>query len=111
MFSGVFVFTLAVLFLLALSVRQRVLNLAVRERAWDGSETKSSPLSNALTGLIGTAGGIYLSLVMLFSFMELTLPGKVKIFNVGLEPLAAASFVLAIIQPFAIRLWQMRKKF
>lgn len=110
MFSTVAFFTLLVLALLALSVRQRVRNLDFRERSWDGSETKSSPLSNALTGLIGTAGGIYLSLVMLFSFMELKVPGKVMVFNVGLEPLASLSFAMAIIQPFFIRILGINKK-
>ncbi|MFZ5633927.1 MAG: hypothetical protein ACOY40_13880 [Bacillota bacterium] len=111
MFSPVFIFTLVVLALLTLSVRQRVQNMAIRERAWDGSETKPSPLSEALTGLIGTAGGIYLSLVMLFSFMELSVPKKVEVFKIGLEPLAAVSFTLAIIQPFVIRLFKLRNKF
>lgn len=111
MFGPVAVFVLVVLLLLVFSVRQRVQNMAIRERAWDGSETKSSPLSEALTGLIGTAGGIYISLVMLFSFMELSLPEKIEVFRVGLEPLAAVSFALAIIQPFAIRLFKMRNKF
>ncbi len=110
MFSPVLIFCLAVTFLLVLSVRQRLVNLELKERAWDGSETKSSPLSNALTGLIGTAGGIYLSLAMLISFMELNVPSKVNVFSIGLEPLAAISFALAIIQPFLIRLWYLRKK-
>lgn len=110
MFSPVAVFALVVFVLLVFSVRQRMQNRVIMERAWDGSETKSSPLSEALTGLIGTAGGIYISLVMLFSFMELNLPEKVEVFRVGLEPLAAVSFALAIIQPFAVRLFKMRDK-
>lgn len=110
MLSGVFVLLLLVLVLMALSVRQRIQNLNLRKRSWDGSETKASPLSNALTGLIGTAGGIYLSMVMLFSFMELNVPGKIMVFSVGLEPMAAVSFALAIIQPFFIRLLEQRKK-
>ncbi|MCL6477022.1 MAG: hypothetical protein K6T65_01270 [Peptococcaceae bacterium] len=111
MYSPVLVFTLVVLVLLTLSVRQRMQNMVVRERAWDGSETKPSPLSEALTGLIGTAGGIYICLVMLFSFMELNIPKKVEVFKVGLEPLAAVSFALAIIQPFVIWVFKLRNKF
>ncbi len=111
MFSSAVLFVLVVLALLGLSVKQRMANRVLREkRAWDGSETKSSPLSDALSGLIGTAGGIYISLVMLFSFMEIDVPGKVNIFSVGLEPLAAASFALAVVQPFVIRLLQLGKK-
>jgi len=111
MLGAAFIFTLLVLVLLVLSVKVRLDNQAIKERSWDGSETKSSPLSEALTGLIGTAGGIYLSLVMLFSFMELHVPNKVEFFRVGLEPLAAVSFALAIAQPFLIRIVNLRKKF
>ena len=111
MFGSIIIFSLLVLLLLVLSVKVRLENKAIRERSWDGSETKSSPLSQALTGLLGTAGGIYLSLVMMFSFMEFNVPGKVEVFSVGLEPLSAVSFALAIVQPFIIRLVNMRKKY
>lgn len=110
MFGPVLIFFLVVIVLLFLSVRQRLINHDLKERAWDGSETKSSPLSNALTGLIGMAGGIYLSLAMVISFMELSVPKQVKIFSVGLEPMAAISFGLAIIQPFAIRIWRLHRR-
>ncbi|MFZ5645760.1 MAG: hypothetical protein ACOY46_19555 [Bacillota bacterium] len=110
MFSSAFIFGLLVLALVVLSVKVRLDNKTIKERAWDGSEAKQSPLSEALTGLLGTAGGIYLSLVMMFSFMEIKLPGKVQFFNMGLEPLAAVSFTLAIIQPFVMRLINLRKR-
>lgn len=111
MFAGTLITVMVVLALIVLSVRERVRVREIRERAWDGSEAKSSPLSQALGNLIGTAGGIYLALVMLFSFMEVQLPGKINLVNLELEPLAAFSFTLAIMQPFVIRLWQMKHKF
>ena len=111
MFTGTLIVVLAVLALVILSVRERIRIKEVRERAWDGSETKSSPLSQAIGGLIGTAGGIYLSLIMLFSFVEVQLPGKVNLLRLELEPLAAVSFALAIMQPFVIKLWQMKQRF
>lgn len=111
MFTGTIILCLVVLALLVLSIRERIRLKNIRERAWDGSETKSSPLSEALTNLIGTAGGIYISLVMLFSFMELQIPNSVQVMNTNLEPLAAVSFGLAIIQPFVVRLFQLRRKF
>lgn len=110
MFNSVFIFALVVFVLLVLSVKERLRNRALKERAWEGMETKSSPLSEALTGLIGTAGGIYLSMVMLFSFMELDVPQKVEFLQIGLEPLAAVSFSLAIVQPFLARVMQMHRK-
>ncbi len=111
MFAGTLIIVIAVLALMLISVRERIRIKEIRERAWDGSETKSSPLSQAIANLIGTAGGIYLSLVMLFSFMEVQLPGKINLLKLELEPLAAFSFTLAIVQPFVIRLWQMKHKF
>jgi len=111
MFSPLFIFILLVFILLAFSVRERIKNLTLKERAWDGSETKSSPLSSALSELIGTAGGIYLCLVMLFSFLELQLPSKIHLLHMELEPLATVSFTLAIIQPYIVKLIALRKRF
>ena len=110
MFSPAFALGVMVFALIIFSVKIRLDNKAIKERSWDGSETRPSPVSEALTGLLGTAGGIYLSLVMMFSFMELKVPGKVNLFSVAIEPLAAISFTLAIIQPFIIRFLNMRNK-
>ncbi len=109
MFISILIF-LIIIVSLVFSIRQRLINRKLRMRSWDGSETKSSPLSEALSGLIGTAGGIYLSLAMLISFMELNIPNQVNFFDVALEPLAAISFSLAVIQPFAYHIFQLRKK-
>ncbi|MCL5058519.1 MAG: hypothetical protein M1130_11150 [Actinobacteria bacterium] len=111
MFSPAFALGVMVFALLILSIKVRLDNRVIKERAWDGSETRPSPISEALTGLLGTAGGIYLSLVMTFSFMELKVPGKVEVFSVGIEPLAALSFTLAVIQPFVIRILSLRNKY
>ena len=90
------------LFLLALgiiaSVRSRRYLLMWR------TETKPSLLSSAITQLVGTAGGIYLSLELLFSFLKIPEDWwNPSTFIV--EPLALISLVLAIVQPFAIQLW------
>ncbi|WP_206809834.1 hypothetical protein [Paradesulfitobacterium ferrireducens] len=82
--------------------------LSVRERKfysmWRSKPTQS-PLSTALAQLVGTAGGIYLSLELLFSFLKLPEDWwSSSAFIV--EPLAAASLVLAIVQPFVLRLWR-----
>ncbi len=97
-----------VVLLVVLSLRERTRQRIGKERAWDGSETRTSPLSQALTNMIGTAGGIYLSLVMLFSFMEIDMPAKIQFLHMELEPLAAISFVLAILQPFVLKIWQLK---
>lgn len=103
---------LIVLLLVVLSVRQRMLyNFKKQSRGCDIdfkggilSEAKTSPVSSALAGLIGTAGGIYLSIVMLTSFLEMEIPARVQVWQFELEPLAAISILIALIQPFVLSL-------
>ena len=85
---------------------------SVRERGyllmWR-SEPKPSPLSMAIAQLVGTAGGIYLSLELLFSFLKIPKDWwSASTFVV--EPLALCSLALAIVQPFAIKAWRKLRK-
>lgn len=73
------------------------------------SEPKESLLSRALTQLVGTAGGIYLSIELLFSFLKIPENWWNKTEFI-VEPLALASLILAIIQPFVIGLWLKIRK-
>ncbi|MBP1759820.1 MAG: hypothetical protein H6Q63_737 [Firmicutes bacterium] len=82
--------------------------VSVRERKyrmmWRTSQSSSNMLASALSQLVGTAGGIYLSLELLFSFLKL--PEDLwsnSIFFV--EPLAVISLLLAILQPFVLKAW------
>lgn len=93
-------------FLLFFSLRERMRMSALRSQGWDVAEiSRPSPLSQALAGLVGTAGGIYLSLVLLFTFLGLELPERVMLWGVQVEPLAAISIALAVVQPFVLRIW------
>lgn len=93
-------------FLLFFSLRERMRMSALRSQGWDVVEmSRPSPLSQALAGLVGTAGGIYLSLVLLSTFLGLELPERVWLWGVQVEPLAALSITLAVIQPFVLRVW------
>lgn len=75
---------------------------------WRSQQT-SSPLSTALSQLVGTAGGIYLSLELLFSFLKIPEDWwSASVFFV--EPLAVISLVLAILQPFVMRVWLRFRK-
>jgi hypothetical protein len=77
-----------------------------RSKSWDTiGESKASPVSNALANLVGTAGGIYLSVVMLITFLELDVPSKVEFLHINLEPLAAISLLIAIVQPFLMKIF------
>ena len=102
-------FILLVLALLGFSVRARVRLRTARERAWDGSSAVPSPLSEAIMSLIGTAGGLYLSVELLFSFLEISVPGRVELFSVAVEPVAAACIAMAIVQPLFANLLKLKK--
>ncbi|MBE3585634.1 MULTISPECIES: hypothetical protein [Desulfofundulus] len=105
-------FTLLLVVLIILSIRERMRLAVLRSKAWDVSELSTpSPLSQALTGLVGTAGGIYLSLVLLFTFLGYELPERVYLGKIQVEPLAALSIALAVVQPFFLRIFQLRRRF
>lgn len=100
------VFGLILFLLVVFSVRERVRLRLYREKEWGGlGESKASPLSQALANLVGVAGGIYLSLMVLVSFLEVQLPPRVKIGQISMEPLAVVAFGLALLQPFAMRIF------
>ena len=111
MHTGLLLFILVVLLLVLLSIRERVRLMNMRDKNWDSiGEAQSSPLSRALTGLVGTAGGIYLSLVLLQTFLEMDVPENIYLGGIALEPLAAVSITLAIVQPFATRFFVLTRK-
>ncbi|WP_066635315.1 hypothetical protein [Desulfolucanica intricata] len=90
--------------ILLFSLRERVRLRHMREKNWEKiGESKTSVMSQAIIGLIGTAGGIYLSMVILFDFLEVDMPNRISMAGLNFEPIAAISFALAIIQPFILR--------
>ena len=70
-----------------------------------GAETRASPLSMAIQELVGTAGGIYLAIITLTSFLKLDVPDKVSLVSVDLDPLALSAIGAALIQPLVMRLF------
>lgn len=111
MVNGLLIFILVSILLVVLSVRERTRLMMLRDKSWDAiGEYQASPLSRAITGLVGTAGGIYLACVLLVTFLEIKVPPLVHIGSVSMEPLAAISIALAIIQPFALRLFELRRR-
>ncbi len=67
------------------------------------SSDGSNPLAKAITQLVGTAGGIYLSLELLLNFIGI----PENIWNPPslyfIKPLAVLSLIIAIIQPYALK--------
>ena len=73
------------------------------------SHSSSNQLATALTQLVGTAGGIYLSLELLFTFLKIPEDWwSASTFFV--EPLAVISLLLAILQPFVMSAWIRLRK-
>jgi len=85
-----------------LSLRQRIREKRRVHKHEIPEHTKPSLLSEALQELIATAGGIYLSLVLLISFLQIEIADKWVFFDVSMDPLAMVSIILAIIQPFVL---------
>ncbi|AQS59326.1 hypothetical protein [Desulforamulus ferrireducens] len=107
---GSIIIGIVVALLVYLSLRERI-RIKRYRKEWDViGESKVSPLSESLAGLVGTAGGIYLSLVMLTTFLEVEVPSRVSVSVVSVEPMAAISFVLAIVSPFINRLMRGLKR-
>ncbi|MCL1790229.1 MAG: hypothetical protein FWG40_02545 [Peptococcaceae bacterium] len=91
-----------------LSVRERL-----RKKQWRHAETRTSlpsPLSHALARLVGTAGGIYLSLELMFSFLGLHHEDWQNLMPLAIDPIAAFSLVIAIVQPYAVTIWTHLKR-
>lgn len=86
---------------------------SVRERKywmmWRTSQPSSNIFAAALSQLVGTAGGIYLSLELLFSFLKLP-ENWWSNSTFFVEPLAVISLLLAILQPFVLRAWIRLRK-
>lgn len=90
---------MGLLLLLGFSVAVRMLLIARRQAAAPVVDPKPSPLSQAVQQLVEAAGGIYLALIMLVSFLQLDVPEKVFLLGVGIDPLALFSLVVASLQP------------
>lgn len=74
-------------------------------------EGVESPMSRAIQATVGYAGGIYITLVMLASFLQVEVPDKVVVADkIVVEPLAFVAVMLALIQPFFLVIWDLLKK-
>ncbi|MBE0466889.1 MAG: hypothetical protein IBX71_06655 [Candidatus Desulforudis sp.] len=101
---------LVVLTLIGFSIRERIrLRLQVwprhrSQKLWE-VEPRFTPFSEAIVSLIGMAGGIYLSLILILTFLDLNVPERMRLGGIEMDVLAAFSIAVAVLQPFVIRLW------
>ena len=111
MLSSLIVTILAIIVVFSLRERVRLRRHHLRDKNWDAiGENKTSVMSQSIASMVGTAGGIYLSVVVLFSFLEVELPSKVNLAGMRFEPVAAISFALALIQPFVLRIMKYSRR-
>lgn len=106
----VLLFTVIVVVLLFWSLRERVRIGSYRAGKDLDTGARESPFSRALGNLIGVAGGIYLSLVLLLSFLEIEVPSRIHLGKLELEPLATLAIAIAILQPLFLRLVQVLRR-
>lgn len=66
------------------------------------AETKESLVSRAIAELVATAGGIYVSLLLAFSFLDLAVPGKITLVGLQIDALAGISLAVALLQPIIV---------
>lgn len=64
-----------------------------------------SPTSYAIGELVAVAGGIYLSLVLLASFLKISMPERIVISSWSFDYLAAIALFLALLQPIFLSLY------
>lgn len=99
---------IAPIFLLVIIGLSVVLRVNLRGRQGSASfpeHAKDSPISKALQEMIATAGGIYLSLVLLFSFLQIDVISRWRFNGTELEPLAFTSIILSVLQPFIVKIY------
>ncbi len=82
-----------------------------RKRVTENVEVaEASPMSVAIGELVAIAGGIYISLVLIVSFLKMQIPERVCWFNVSLDPLAMIAVIAALLQPIVILFYCKIKK-
>ncbi|MGI6144623.1 MAG: hypothetical protein GX092_06470 [Clostridia bacterium] len=64
-----------------------------------------SPASLAIGELVAVAGGIYLALTLLATFLKISMPERLVFFDWSVDYLAAIAIVLAILQPIVLALY------
>lgn len=99
---------LVLLLLIWLAVSMKVRSRTRATRGTIPADTKETLFSLALAELVATAGGIYVSLLLLFSFLDLASPGKISLAGLQVDALAGLSMAVALIQPIVLAIMKKR---
>lgn len=77
-------------------------------RTIESTQVQQSVFSLAVQDLVATAGGVYLSIIALVSFLKLEIPEKLAIMGVSFDPIALLAIGVAIFQPWWKRLFPQK---
>jgi hypothetical protein len=100
-----YIFIIVTIILVFLSVLKRIDDKLYRGRSLDKWPTNPTYFSEGLVNLVGTAGGIYIAIVSLITFLEIELPARIAFFGIRIEPMAGISLVIAIFQPYIMSIY------
>jgi len=101
---GKTLFFLIFLLVIVLAVKTKKRLRYLRNLArWE--DTVESPASLAIGELVAVAGGIYLALMLLTSFLKISMPERLVFFDWSVDYLAAIAIILAAFQPIALALY------
>lgn len=100
------IFILVLILILFFSVKAKIVLKKKRSTYSNVPEdVKKSPFSEAISELVATAGGIYLSLLLLTTFLEIDVPEKVEFISIQFDLLAFIALLLTILQPFVLNIF------
>jgi len=93
---------LLIVLILAVKTKRKIRSVRNLERIENAVE---SPASLAIGELVAVAGGIYLALTLLTTFLKISMPERLVFFNFSVDYLAAIAIILAICQPICLVLY------
>ncbi|MBS4024854.1 MAG: hypothetical protein KGZ96_04165 [Clostridia bacterium] len=102
-----FIILIMIIILIFIAVKIKISQLHKRsDFSKVSEEIRLSPFSRALTELIAIAGGIYISLSVLTSFLSLSVPQRIELAeNLHLDPLAMIAIIITILQPIVLKIF------
>jgi hypothetical protein len=99
-----YIFLFIVFLCIILAVREKIKSKKYKaSSAGLPEEIKGSPISHALGEMVAIAGGIYVSLLLLTTFLDLNLPEKVNISTLEVDTIALLALFLTLGQPFILK--------
>ncbi len=98
---GKITFFVIIFILFFLAIRIKISLKRRREMGYPESAI-DSPASLAIGELVAVAGGIYVALLVLTSFLKITMPERMNFYGWSVDYLAAMAIILALIQPIVL---------